>query len=185
MPNRCTRNGSLPILLLLATLTAPAVQAQKSPIDLKGSRVVDLTYAFDEKTIYSPTSPTAFKLDHLSYGKTEDATSTRPMPSAHQSTAAPIWTRRSISRQGSEGGTCSFGTFRLKMSSYGIPVGRAGTYSVSQRPAERYPDSRIGVLNACRNRPPERKMVVRPAQPTPTYASSAWRWAATGYSTNR
>jgi len=76
MPDRSRRNGSLLILLLLAALTAPAVQAQavqaqKAPIDLKGFRTVDLTYSFDEKTIYWPTSPTTFKLDRLSYGKTE------------------------------------------------------------------------------------------------------------------
>jgi len=76
MPDRSRRNGSLLILPLLAVLTAPAVQAQavrvqKAPIDLKGFRTVDLTYAFDEKTIYWPTSPTTFKLDRLSYGKTE------------------------------------------------------------------------------------------------------------------
>ena len=76
MPDPWTRNGSLLILPLLAALTAPAVQAQavqaqKAPIDLKGFRTVDLTYSFDEKTIYWPTSPTTFKLDRLSYGKTE------------------------------------------------------------------------------------------------------------------
>ena len=81
MPDRSRRNGSLLILPLLAALTAPAVQAQaiqaqavqaqKAPIDLKGFRTVDLTYSFDEKTIYWPTSPTTFKLDRLSYGKTE------------------------------------------------------------------------------------------------------------------
>jgi kynurenine formamidase len=76
MPDRSRRNGSLLILPLLAALMAPAVQAQavqaqKAPIDLKGFRTVDLTYAFDEKTIYWPTSPTTFKLDRLSYGKTE------------------------------------------------------------------------------------------------------------------
>ena len=76
MPDRSRRNGSLLILPLLTALMAPAVQAQavqaqKAPIDLKGFRTVDLTYSFDEKTIYWPTSPTTFKLDRLSYGKTE------------------------------------------------------------------------------------------------------------------
>ncbi len=71
MPDRLRRNSSLLILLLLTALTPPAVQAQKAPIDLKGFRTVDLTYSFDEKTIYWPTSPTTFKLDRLSYGKTE------------------------------------------------------------------------------------------------------------------
>lgn len=66
MPRR-TR-GPLLIGLLLA---AAAAQAQGPAIDLRGVRVVDLTYAYDEKTLYWPTSPTAFQLDRLSYGKTE------------------------------------------------------------------------------------------------------------------
>lgn len=80
MPDRMTRNGLLLALLLLAGATAgtaatnapaAAAQPQNPPIDLNGVRVVDLTWPFDEKTLYWPTSPTAFKLDRLSYGKTE------------------------------------------------------------------------------------------------------------------
>src|SRR5262245_36293960 len=63
---------SKPVLLALALVSAvPAWAADPPPITLQGVRVVDLTYAFDEKTIYWPTSPTTFKLDRLSYGKTE------------------------------------------------------------------------------------------------------------------
>ncbi|HEX6901274.1 MAG TPA: cyclase family protein [Thermoanaerobaculia bacterium] len=63
---------SKPVLLALALIsTIPAARAADPPIDLAGVKVVDLTYAFDDKTIYWPTSPTSFKLDRLSYGKTE------------------------------------------------------------------------------------------------------------------
>jgi kynurenine formamidase len=64
---------SKPVLLALALVsTIPAARAaDPPPINLQGVKVVDLTYAFDEKTIYWPTSPTTFKLDRLSYGKTE------------------------------------------------------------------------------------------------------------------
>lgn len=41
------------------------------PIDLTGSRLVDLTHPFDEKTIYWPTSPSNFQLNRLAFGKTE------------------------------------------------------------------------------------------------------------------
>lgn len=60
-------------LILFAFLAAaiPAVAQPRPPIDLQGVRVVDLTHSFDEKTIFWPTSPTTFKLDRLSYGKTE------------------------------------------------------------------------------------------------------------------
>jgi kynurenine formamidase len=74
MPDRARGTGFLLAALLLAAMTAAtaaAAQGQKPPVDLKGFRVVDLTYSFDEKTIYWPTSPTTFKLDRLAYGKTE------------------------------------------------------------------------------------------------------------------
>lgn len=63
---------SKPVLLALALIsTLPAAWAADPPINLSGVKVVDLTYAFDDKTLYWPTSPTTFKLDRLSYGKTE------------------------------------------------------------------------------------------------------------------
>lgn len=58
-----------PCLLAFSLIPTPG-QAQ-TPLNLQGVRVVDLTYAFDDKTIYWPTSPSTFKLDRLSYGKTE------------------------------------------------------------------------------------------------------------------
>jgi len=44
--------------------------AVRPPIDLKGARLVDLTYPFDEKTIYWPNAPSNFQLNRLSFGKT-------------------------------------------------------------------------------------------------------------------
>lgn len=35
-----------------------------------GGRLIDLSHTFDDKTIYWPTSPSTFKLERLSYGKT-------------------------------------------------------------------------------------------------------------------
>ena len=39
--------------------------------DLLSSRIVDLTHSLNEKTLYWPTSPSTFKLDRLSYGRTD------------------------------------------------------------------------------------------------------------------
>jgi kynurenine formamidase len=71
MPDGTKRYGFLLLALLLLSAAAQAAEAQRSAIDLQGFRVVDLTYPFDEKTLYWPTSPTTFQLDRLSYGKTE------------------------------------------------------------------------------------------------------------------
>ena len=46
-----------------------AAQGSKAP-DLATARVVDLTHAFDEKTIYWPNSPSAFELKSQAYGQT-------------------------------------------------------------------------------------------------------------------
>ncbi len=40
------------------------------PFDLSAYRLVDLTYAFDDKTLYWPTSPSGFQLQQLAYGPT-------------------------------------------------------------------------------------------------------------------
>ena len=51
--------------VLLTILTAPfAAQT----LDLKSYRIVDLTHAFNAKTLYWPTSTTKFALDRLAYG---------------------------------------------------------------------------------------------------------------------
>jgi kynurenine formamidase len=76
----------LPLALLIATAcTAPAPeeslrrgstpeagQAKSVALDaLESARLVDLTYPYDENTLYWPTSPSRFKLDELAYGPTE------------------------------------------------------------------------------------------------------------------
>jgi kynurenine formamidase len=51
--------------------TRAAGAAAAEGIDLSTARVVDLSHAFGDKTLYWPTSPTSFKLERLSYGRTE------------------------------------------------------------------------------------------------------------------
>src|SRR6476659_2968695 len=66
MTNRLTAQPPMRLTILL--LLAPPLAAQT--IDLSRARLVDLTHALDEKTLFWPTSPTRFKLDQLSYGET-------------------------------------------------------------------------------------------------------------------
>jgi kynurenine formamidase len=54
------------VYLLLAL--AGAAQA----LDPGGYRIIDLTHAFNERTVYWPTSPSTFKLERLAYGPTAD-----------------------------------------------------------------------------------------------------------------
>lgn len=61
--------NALPILLLLAFGCASASSPSAAP-DLANAEVVDLTYAFDERTLYWPSSPSAFELKELAYGPT-------------------------------------------------------------------------------------------------------------------
>jgi len=61
---------SLSLAALLAPLLASG-QAAKPSLDLANARVVDLTYAFDDKTLYWPTAPSTFKLNVLHRGKTD------------------------------------------------------------------------------------------------------------------
>lgn len=56
-------------LLLLFTV-ACASTGTRPHVDLANAEVVDLTYTFDEKTLYWPNSPSAFELKQLSYGPT-------------------------------------------------------------------------------------------------------------------
>lgn len=61
----------LVVLLGLIFLCACATTTVSRPaIDLAGSALVDLTWPYDEHTLYWPTSPSAFELEQLSYGKT-------------------------------------------------------------------------------------------------------------------
>jgi kynurenine formamidase len=57
---------------LVACANGLAAQATRAaqPIDLAGYRLVDLTHAFGPRTLYWPTSPSAFKLEQLAFGQT-------------------------------------------------------------------------------------------------------------------
>jgi kynurenine formamidase len=57
--------GALVLLIAAVASGAPA-----TPPSLATSKVVDLSHAFDEKTLYWPTSPTSFELKKLSFGDT-------------------------------------------------------------------------------------------------------------------
>ena len=50
---------------------APALAAAQGRLDLDRARLVDLTYAFDERTLYWPNAPSNFKLERLAFGPTE------------------------------------------------------------------------------------------------------------------
>ena len=61
------------IRFALAAFAFPlaALAADPKAPDLATAKVVDLTHPFDEKTIYWPTSPSAFELKKLAWGDTE------------------------------------------------------------------------------------------------------------------
>ena len=62
------------MLLLVASLATVAPQGSAQPaapaLDPRAFRMVDLTHPFDERTPYWPTSPTGFRLEQLSAGRT-------------------------------------------------------------------------------------------------------------------
>ena len=58
------------VLAAIGLLLAPGWAAAQT-IDLSRARVVDLTHPMDERTLYWPTSPSAFELKELSRGMTE------------------------------------------------------------------------------------------------------------------
>jgi kynurenine formamidase len=71
------RLALVPLALLLVngcisvTATDDSASSASAPgFDLASARVVDLTHSFDEKTLYWPTSPSAFELKELSHGTT-------------------------------------------------------------------------------------------------------------------
>ena len=59
------------VLAGIAVVAATPPSSSSSPMDLSKAKVVDLTHAFDEKTIYWPNSPSTFKLQKLADGATE------------------------------------------------------------------------------------------------------------------
>jgi kynurenine formamidase len=58
------------LLAAVLLLLAPGWAAAQT-IDLSRARLVDLTHSMDERTLYWPTSPSAFELKELSHGMTE------------------------------------------------------------------------------------------------------------------
>jgi kynurenine formamidase len=66
------RTRCLLAFAVLARLQGPAaaLAAESAAPSLATARVVDLTYPFDEKTIYWPTSPSGFELKQLAHGQT-------------------------------------------------------------------------------------------------------------------
>lgn len=56
------------LALSLAMWSVPGARAQT--IDLARTRIVDLTHPFNAKTLYWPTSPSAFRLEQLFFGTT-------------------------------------------------------------------------------------------------------------------
>jgi kynurenine formamidase len=63
------------LVVAAAVLAAAALPAAGPPgavpLDLRAQRIVDLTHAFDERTLYWPTSPTRFDLKTLHRGRTD------------------------------------------------------------------------------------------------------------------
>jgi kynurenine formamidase len=62
------------VLVAGLALTARAAAAQvqdPAPVDLRNVDLVDLTHAFEERTLYWPTSPFGFEVDTLAWGPTE------------------------------------------------------------------------------------------------------------------
>ena len=60
----------LPALLLAASAAHAAERAAVRAPDLATARVVDLSHAFDERTLYWPTAPSSFELKQLARGPT-------------------------------------------------------------------------------------------------------------------
>ena len=63
------------LLVLSLTLAAISLRAAGSapsgvPVNLAGASIVDLSHAFDEKTVYWPNAPSGFVLHRESFGKT-------------------------------------------------------------------------------------------------------------------
>jgi kynurenine formamidase len=59
------------LLVLAASCAAPPPEGGSPGIDLAKARLVDLSYAYDETTIYWPTSPSSFELRELARGTAE------------------------------------------------------------------------------------------------------------------
>src|SRR6266516_3378294 len=58
------------LALLAVGVPASAQRAKRPLLDLAHAKVVDLSYAFDDRTLYWPTSPAEFQLKVLHHGAT-------------------------------------------------------------------------------------------------------------------
>lgn len=58
------------IALLLALPLLAACATARGPVSLDTAELVDLSWSFDEHTLYWPTSPSAFELEQLAHGPT-------------------------------------------------------------------------------------------------------------------
>lgn len=56
--------------LAVLALVVLSACASRAPLDLRNAELVDLTYAFDARTLYWPTSPSSFEIKQLAYGPT-------------------------------------------------------------------------------------------------------------------
>ncbi len=57
------------LLVLALALWAGGAPLRAQTLDLRTYRVIDLTHAFDDTTVYWPTSPSRFELKPLAFGK--------------------------------------------------------------------------------------------------------------------
>ena len=98
----CVDSRRSPAVLLAASVAA--CRRSASGPDLANGELVDLTHAFDERTLYWPTSPSTFQLNTLATGTTTGRlVLRRQRASARPSTAARTSTRPSTSPRAAHG----------------------------------------------------------------------------------
>lgn len=59
------------VVLLLLNACARPDETPGKGIDLEAARIIDLSYTYDDETLYWPTSPTKFELQELAHGPTD------------------------------------------------------------------------------------------------------------------
>ena len=75
--SRAAARRAASVVALCLAIAAGAWSCSSAPpaprvaIDLSAYELVDLTYAFDEETVYWPTSPSGFELEELAHGHSE------------------------------------------------------------------------------------------------------------------
>lgn len=58
-------------LFIFSLFIFGVLESTAESLDIKSFKIIDLTYPFNEKTIYWPTSPSTFQFEELAYGRTE------------------------------------------------------------------------------------------------------------------